>query len=74
MERDLIYDTVVAEIGRLGGEVDEVRRAKGGHRMLYWTTAAGAKIATTVQAYSGNWRTIRHARSNVRRAAQGLET
>lgn len=67
MGRDLVYDAILAEIEQLGGTVDSVRPAKGGHRMIYWTTAEGRKIASTAQAYSGNWRTLKHALSNIRR-------
>lgn len=69
MERNMVYDAMLSEIDRLGGKVDGVRNGKGGHRVVYWTTAAGAKAVSTVQAYTGNWRSVRHARSNVRRAA-----
>ena len=74
MERDLVYDAIVEEIGRVGGTIDGERPAKGGHRLVYWTTPAGAKIASTVQAYSGNWRSIKNARAHVRTHARRTET
>ena len=70
MERDLVYNIMIAEIDKLGGKVDGVRQGKGDHRVIYWTTASGGKAATTVQRYNGDWRTPHHARRNIRRAAR----
>lgn len=70
MERNVIFDTVVEEIAKVGGQIDDIRPAKGGHRLVYWTTGRGVKTVATVQGYNGNWRAVKAARSNVRRAAQ----
>jgi hypothetical protein len=64
--RDDILAAVVGEIERRGGTVDAIRPAKGGHRLIYWRTKSGEKLATTVPGYSGDWRSLRHARTNVR--------
>lgn len=55
------------EIKRRGGVIEEIRQAKGSHRMLYWRTADGAKLVLTIPTYTGNWRSIANARGNVRR-------
>jgi hypothetical protein len=65
-KRDTILIATTQEIERLGGVIEEVRQAKGSHRVLYWTID-GVKLSSTVPCYSGNWRSLRHARSNVRR-------
>jgi hypothetical protein len=65
-KRDAIMIETTREIERLGGVIEEIRHAKGSHRVLYWVID-GTKIMLTIPAYSGNWRSVRHARSNVRR-------
>jgi hypothetical protein len=65
-KRDTILIATTQEIERLGGVIEEMRQAKGSHRVLYWTID-GVKRSLTIPCYSGNWRSLRHARSNVRR-------
>jgi hypothetical protein len=65
-KRDIILIEAMQEIERRGGVIEDIRQAKGSHRVLYWTID-GVKLVSTVPCYTGNWRSLRHARSNVRR-------
>jgi hypothetical protein len=65
-KRDIILIEATREIEQRGGVIEEIRRAKGSHRVLYWTID-GTKRVSTIPSYSGNWRSLRHVRSNVRR-------
>jgi hypothetical protein len=65
-KRDIIMNAVTREIERLGGVIEDIRRAKGSHRMVYWSLD-GVKRTSLVPHYTGNWRSIHHARGNIRR-------
>jgi hypothetical protein len=65
-KRDIILIEATREIERQGGAVEEMRKGKGSHRVLYWTID-GAKLVSTIPCYKGDWRSLRQARTNVRR-------
>lgn len=65
-KRDIILIEATREIERRGGVIEAVRQAKGSHHMIYWTID-GTKLTSTVPGYSGDWRSLRQARTNVRR-------
>lgn len=69
-KRDEIYHAVISEIERVGGTIDEERMGNGSHRVIYWTLD-GQKFRNTVQAYSGNWRTLRNAKADIRAKIKG---
>lgn len=69
-KRDEIYNIVVEEIERLGGAVEETRQGNGSHRVIYWSKD-GRQFLNTVPAYSGNWRSRRNAKAEVRAKLKG---
>lgn len=66
MQKDLILIEARREIEQRGGVIEAIRRAKGSHRLLYWTID-GAKMVSTIPIYAGNWRSLVTVRTNVRR-------
>jgi hypothetical protein len=65
-KQDIILIEAMREIERRGGVIEDIRQAKGSHRVLYWTIN-GVKLVSTVACYTGDWRSLRQARTNVRR-------
>jgi hypothetical protein len=66
MQKDIILIEATREIERQGGAIEDMRKGKGSHRVLYWSID-GTKLVSIIPCYSGNWRSLRHVRSNVRR-------
>jgi hypothetical protein len=72
-QRDIILIEATREIERQGGKIEQIRRGKGSHRVLYWAID-GLKMVSVVPCYNGDWRSLRQVRANVRRKIREAKT
>lgn len=73
MQKDIILIEATREIERQGGTIEQMRRGKGSHRVLYWAIDR-LKFVSVVPCYTGDWRSLRQMRANVRRQIREAKT
>lgn len=64
-------EAIIAEIARVGGEVDEIDDQRR-HVMIYWS-CAGQKLIQVAPKTSRSVSGVRNAVSEIRRHAKGLQ-